>query len=373
MITSNAVVPFMKASSYENREESITLEELQALAVTTDNKEWLGEEWKKSLKELDTSDLAQINVPDEFQGVLVESWMSALKGEKSFLLSDTEFSLSSIRAFSEVLKTNEDLENLLLCNHTIDDSALVILAEAIGENSSLQELHFHNNSLGDEGAKALVAALKENLGIKKVELRNNMIGDEGASAFAEVFDVTKMAMSQSNDSLQIFIILSSLEVLDLSYNDIGDAGAISLSKALVHKEASSLPNPRKSLMPPPSKRSQTPPSGFGSSGMFGGGMFPPMPDRGGGVFPPLPGSRTPVPKSPPGASANPLSGKSSLKELDLRHNPMEGVGNLAFECAKKVLGSVKVHLPGDPDRQGWISEQGRFGSFNYFSTHFKED
>ncbi|MFT4554631.1 MAG: Ran GTPase-activating protein (RanGAP) involved in mRNA processing and transport, partial [Chlamydiales bacterium] len=272
MITSNALVPYMEAGSFESREESITLEELQASAVTTDNKEWLGREWKKSLKELDTSDLAQVNVPDEFQEVLVEAWMTALKGEKSFLLSDTEFSLPSIRAFSEVLKTNEDLENLLLCNHTIDDSALVVLAEAIGENSSLQELHFHNNSLGDEGALALVGALKENLGIKKIELRNNMIGDEGASAFAEVFDVTKMAMSQNSDSLQIFIILSSLEVLDLSYNDIGDAGAISLSKALVHKEASSLPNPRKSIMPPVPKRSLTPPTGFGSSGMFGGGM-----------------------------------------------------------------------------------------------------
>lgn len=380
MTTNSLSFPHYKPlSSFETPKEARSVQELIEVSITEENLQCLKREWAQALEKLDETGLAEVEIPQGVEEELVSAWKNLMGERLSFRLSSSYFSTSSVKAFSEMLKANEYLESLFLCDQTIDDEDLIVLSEGIAENMSLRELHFHNNSLGDAGVKALVEALKKNLRIAKVGLRHNEITSISARAFTECFDANKIKLQESSSgSLQLIIAISNLSSLDLSHNQITEDGAIALARALSDQKVEEKTKKVPALMPPkPLSAPPFPPAlgGAGPLGGFGGSAAGAMGGGGpfgapglGAPFPPMSSPLAEVPENTPASSGNPslLGVKKSLNELDLRHNPIDELGILACLHAKTALEQVELKLPNDPDDGCWVSEQGGLGEFNLY-------
>ncbi|KAL5651692.1 hypothetical protein ACJX0J_037150, partial [Zea mays] len=66
-------------------------------------------------------------------------------------ISDNALGEKGVRAFSELLKSQESLEELYVMNDGISEEAAKALSELIPATEKLKVLHFHNNMTGDEG------------------------------------------------------------------------------------------------------------------------------------------------------------------------------------------------------------------------------
>jgi Ran GTPase-activating protein 1 len=71
-------------------------------------------------------------------------------------ISDNALGEKGVRAFSELLKSQESLEELYVMNDGISEEAAKALSELIPATEKLKVLHFHNNMTGDEGAMYII-------------------------------------------------------------------------------------------------------------------------------------------------------------------------------------------------------------------------
>lgn len=234
MILSRTMSNF-KGSLSSRKEKEFSTKALKKISTTPENKPCLTWRWTRALRKLPLEKLVQVNLEEEWLNILVKEWSTRLKTHESFRLVGLEFSLCSIRAFSEMLKKNQSLKSLFLSDHSIDDQCLQILSEGISENVSLLELNFSNNSLGDEGIAALADSLEKNMSIRSVELQDNLIGDLGAESLTSVLEIERIE-DRKKGSSNLLNMLNSLEYLNLSRNDIGYFGATALVRAVLYKD-----------------------------------------------------------------------------------------------------------------------------------------
>jgi hemolysin III len=96
----------------------------------------------------------------------------------------------------------------------------VSVANIIAHSNSLTEVRLNRNKIGSYGAAAIASSFQQNTSVRKLEMRSCAIGEKGAFAF-------------SRDAL---VTPNALEFLDLSINNIGHAGVVSLAEALKLRE-----------------------------------------------------------------------------------------------------------------------------------------
>lgn len=150
-------------------------------------------------------------------------------------------------ALADMLRYNDRIEELGLCNTGLDMCSMVQImavlrehpslrsvdlqkailfsreddttmhgAALVGSNRCLVSLNLANTCVGDHGVDALVRALPSNETLKHLLLKNNHIGPVGAVAFAGLLKSPHCA----------------LWTLDLSANRVGDDGAEAMGEAL---------------------------------------------------------------------------------------------------------------------------------------------
>ena len=123
-------------------------------------------------------------------------------------------------ALAEALLTNTALTTLNL-GYAIDAGGARALAEALQVNTGLRSLDLSNcSSIGPGGGQALGQALRFNSSLQILRLTNTYLGDDGVRPIGD-------ALADDNQSLL---------TLDVSYNDIGPAGAIALARALLRAD-----------------------------------------------------------------------------------------------------------------------------------------
>ena len=104
----------------------------------------------------------------------------------------------------------------------------------------MAELNLAVNLIGDEGAVALGAGLAASRTLKALSLYHNKVSDHGTSAIGntletsalETLDLSFNAVRSVDALAEALWGNSSLSDLDLSGNQIGDEGALKLSKAV---------------------------------------------------------------------------------------------------------------------------------------------
>ncbi|CAO2186123.1 unnamed protein product [Urochloa humidicola] len=171
---------------------------------------------KNQLTEVDLSDFVAGRPEDEALDVM-RIFSKALEGSvlRYLNISDNALGEKGVRAFSELLKSQENLEEFCVMNDGISEDAAKALSELIPSTEKLKVLHFHNNMTGDEGAVYVAEMVKRSPNLESFRCSATRIGSDGGIALSEALGAC-----------------THLKKLDLRDNLFGVDAGIALSKTL---------------------------------------------------------------------------------------------------------------------------------------------
>jgi Ran GTPase-activating protein (RanGAP) involved in mRNA processing and transport len=145
---------------------------------------------------------------------------------------------------AESVRTNTDLEELIIYGEWFGDDDAEELGAALAHNTSLKALDVCTCSFGSRGLRGIAEALKTSRVVKAMFHGNRGIGDDGAEVLADLLlstlsSLTELSMEGCGvrekgarviaDALKVN---RTLEVFNISNNKIGDAGVAALADAL---------------------------------------------------------------------------------------------------------------------------------------------
>ena len=113
-----------------------------------------------------------------------------------------------------------------LKNSDFQEFEVKLIAEGLKQQACCTSLDLTNCSIGDGGCEDLANGLMECSGLRELFLCKNKIGDRGARAVAELFHTSCQGGSTTITNSKPFL------KVDMSYNHIGDSGALSLAESL---------------------------------------------------------------------------------------------------------------------------------------------
>ena len=157
---------------------------------------------------------------------------------KSINLSHNGFGIDSAKALAACLEANSTLEELDISHNCVVTDGAKMLSHALCSNTVLKHFNIAHNDIHDEGAVALAKCLAYNSTLKELNLSWNSISGKGADR------ITLSLCSMQDGKLSVengdcggnFEVESkantTVQVLDLSHNQIGNYGVQSLSLML---------------------------------------------------------------------------------------------------------------------------------------------
>ncbi|XP_066332127.1 RAN GTPase-activating protein 2-like [Miscanthus floridulus] len=158
---------------------------------------------KNQLTEVDISDFVAGRPEDEALDVM-RIFSKALEGSvlRYLNISDNALGEKGVRAFSELLKSQESLEELYVMNDGISEEAAKALSELIPATEKLKVLHFHNNMTGDEGAMYIAEMVKRSPNVESFRCSATRIGSDGGVALSEALGTcTRLKKLDLRDNL----------------------------------------------------------------------------------------------------------------------------------------------------------------------------
>ena len=158
---------------------------------------------KNQLTEVDISDFVAGRPEDEALDVM-RIFSKALEGSvlRYLNISDNALGEKGVRAFSELLKSQESLEELYVMNDGISEEAAKALSELIPATDKLKVLHFHNNMTGDEGAMYIAEMVKRSPNVESFRCSATRIGSDGGVALSEALGTcTRLKKLDLRDNL----------------------------------------------------------------------------------------------------------------------------------------------------------------------------
>ncbi|AQK72650.1 RAN GTPase-activating protein 1 [Zea mays] len=199
---------------------------------------------KNQLTEVDISDFVAGRPEDEALDVM-RIFSKALEGSvlRYLNISDNALGEKGVRAFSELLKSQESLEELYVMNDGISEEAAKALSELIPATEKLKVLHFHNNMTGDEGAMYIAEMVKRSPNVESFRCSATRIGSDGGVALSEALGTcTRLKKLDLRDNLfgvdaglalsKTLPKLPDLVELYLSDLNLENKGTIAIAKAL---------------------------------------------------------------------------------------------------------------------------------------------
>jgi Ran GTPase-activating protein (RanGAP) involved in mRNA processing and transport len=145
---------------------------------------------------------------------------------------------------AEYVRSNPDIDQLLIAGFWFEDNDAEELAAALAHNTSLKSLALYGcMGVGGRGLRCITEALKTNTVIDRLTLHFFQIGDAGAEVLADLLVSTSSLLQIAIESCGVgetgartiadaLKINTTLQVFNMSYNKIGDAGAVALAGAL---------------------------------------------------------------------------------------------------------------------------------------------
>ncbi|KAJ9543305.1 hypothetical protein OSB04_023012 [Centaurea solstitialis] len=199
---------------------------------------------KGQLTEVDLSDfIAGRSEADALEVMTLFS--AALSGSelRCLNLSNNALGEKGVRAFSQLLSSQHNLEELYLMNDGISEEAAKAVCELIPSTKKLKILHFHNNMTGDEGAIAIAGLVKESPLLEDFRCSSTRVDSEGGIALSEALGtcthLKKLDLRDNMFGVEAGVALSksipvfvNLTEVYLSYLNLEDEGALALVNAL---------------------------------------------------------------------------------------------------------------------------------------------
>ena len=145
-------------------------------------------------------------------------------------------------ALAEVIRASRSLTHLCLRGAGISDLEVTVIANALQSNCTLTHLSLAQNQIHDLGAIVLANSLNSNRSLQYVDLSDNDVGDSGAQELARILrsnssltflDLGKTS-SSANSEKPVVILDSDFEIRQHLVRGelIGASGASSLARAL---------------------------------------------------------------------------------------------------------------------------------------------
>ncbi|KAI3787755.1 hypothetical protein L2E82_00146 [Cichorium intybus] len=141
---------------------------------------------KDQLTDVDLSDIVSRRPEPEAVEVM-KMFSSALEGANlnSLNLSNNLLGERGVKAFGDLLKSQNNLVELYLMNAGISEDAAKAIRELIPSTNKLKILHFHNNVSKDEGGIAISQIIKESPNLEDFRCSSTRVGSVGGIALSE--------------------------------------------------------------------------------------------------------------------------------------------------------------------------------------------
>ena len=162
---------------------------------------------------------------------------------RSLNMSHNQFASTGADAFSQCLRRNVTLQSLNVAGNKIGVIGATAIASALSHNATLTKLDVSRNDFSDSGTVVFSKCLQLNNTIKDLVISWNNISSKGAQKIACALDpksffverdVIKFVQHRQyyyNNTEPKFN--TSLQLLDISHNYIGDCGAAALGSTLM--------------------------------------------------------------------------------------------------------------------------------------------
>jgi len=134
------------------------------------------------------------------------------------------------------------LEKLNINGNKLDNDGVKIISEGITKTNTLRELDISDNNITSTGATAIAKSLLHNTSLEVLDMSNNAIGQDGAIGITQIITNSKTLKKLYIRGCEIstgataiansLLCNTSLEVLDMKYNAIGQDGAIASAQAI---------------------------------------------------------------------------------------------------------------------------------------------
>nr|XP_043612148.1 RAN GTPase-activating protein 2-like [Erigeron canadensis] len=199
---------------------------------------------KDQLTGVDLSDIVSRRPAPEAVEVM-RMFSSAIEGSNlSYLnLSNNHLGEQGVRAFGDLLKSQNNLVELYLMNASLSKEAAKAVCELIPSTKKLKILHIHHNMTGDEGAISISQLVKESPNLEDFRCSSTRVGSRGGVALAEALDTcTVLRKLDLRDNIfgpepgvtlsQALSIHINITELYLSYLNLENEGTISIANAL---------------------------------------------------------------------------------------------------------------------------------------------
>ncbi|XP_073053636.1 RAN GTPase-activating protein 2-like [Primulina eburnea] len=199
---------------------------------------------KNQLTDVDLSDFVAGRPEAEALDVMT-IFSEGLEGShlKYLNLSDNALGEKGVRAFSMLLQSQTELEELYLMNDGISEEAARAVSELVPSTQKLRVLHFHNNMTGDTGAVSISKILRRCPLLEDFRCSSTRVGSEGGIALSEALsgctNLKKLDIRDNMFGVQAGIKLSEalvkheyLTEIYLSYLNLEDVGATAIADAL---------------------------------------------------------------------------------------------------------------------------------------------
>ena len=122
------------------------------------------------------------------------------------------------------LNSMSRLAEVDLKNRKLEESDVMLVVKGLRQQACCTSLDLSNCCIGDGGCEDLANGLIHCSGLREFFLCKNKIGDCGARALARLFDILSKCGSAT--------VAKPYLKVDMSYNHIGDSGALSLAESL---------------------------------------------------------------------------------------------------------------------------------------------
>ncbi|KAG9394090.1 PH domain [Carpediemonas membranifera] len=158
------------------------------------------------------------------------------------LVLDPSTTLAQLHLVARQIVQSSVVSDLILDDIELGTNHCKLLADVLCASDSIKKLSLIGCSLEDDGMEQLGCGVMCSLGLRKLFLDHNNLTNRAARVLGDVLQADPCLVTLSaahnkigHDGAHIVTALgqnSTLRVLDLSYNDIGDDGAIALADAL---------------------------------------------------------------------------------------------------------------------------------------------
>jgi hypothetical protein len=150
-------------------------------------------------------------------------------------------------AVEPALRYHDTLKDLRVTGTDLGDLVCSVLAPALEQNGTVERLDLSRSGITDDGARALAKAIAAGApALAEVDLTGNDIGEAGCVAIAEAvasrgancaaFRALGLGGNKGGDpigtALAATLALSEITVIDLQGNGVGDAGCTALAEAI---------------------------------------------------------------------------------------------------------------------------------------------